>query len=136
MAGNFKGNLAVAFARGRRLKFRNALFEICAAIAAEIGRSAAILVEIIMRERTHPEQGFRACVGIMRLAKGYSRERFEVACAHALAIGARSYRSVLSILKTNADQARLRHDDRNRPADAADGPAIAHDNIRGPDYFH
>jgi transposase len=89
-----------------------------------------------MRERTHPEQGFRACVGIMRLAKGYSRERFEAACAHALAIGARSYRSVESILKTNADQSRLRHDDRNRPASAADGPAIAHDNIRGPDYFH
>ncbi len=104
--------------------------------AAEIGRSTAILVEIIMRERTHPEQGFRVCVGIMRLAKGYSRERFEAACAHALAIGARSYRSVESILKTNADQSRLRHDDRNRPADAADGPAIAHDNIRGPDYFH
>ena len=52
--------------------------------AAEIGRNTAILVEIIMRERTHPEQGFRACVGIMRLAKGYSRERFEAACASAL----------------------------------------------------
>ncbi len=103
--------------------------------AAEIGRSTAILIEIIMRERTHPEQGFRACVGIMRLAKGYSRERFEAACAHALTIGARNYRSVVSILKTNADLARLRHDDRNRPASAADGPAIAHDNIRGPTYF-
>jgi transposase len=103
--------------------------------AAEIGRSAAILIEIIMRERTHPEQGFRACIGIMRLAKGYSRERFEAACAHALAIGARSYRSVESILKTNADQSRLRHDDRDCAADAAGG-AIAHDNIRGPSYFH
>jgi transposase len=104
--------------------------------AAEIGRNTAILVEIIMRERAHPEQGFRACVGIMRLAKGYSRERFEAACAHALAIGARNYRSVVSILKTNADLARNRHDDRNRPATAADGPAIAHHNIRGPTYFH
>lgn len=103
--------------------------------AAEIGRNTAILVEIIMRERAHPEQGFRACVGIMRLAKGYSRERFEAACAHALAIGARNYRSVVSILKTNADLVRLRHDDRNRPADAVEGP-IAHDNIRGPTYFH
>ena len=104
--------------------------------AAEIGPSTAALIEIIMREKRHPEQGFRASIGIIRLAKGYARERFEAACAHALAIGARSYRSVFSILKTNADQSRLRHDDRNRPANAADGPAIAHDNIRGPTYFH
>ncbi|MDX2258790.1 MAG: IS21 family transposase [Hyphomicrobiaceae bacterium] len=104
--------------------------------AAEIGPSTSALIEIIIAERRHPEQGFRASIGIIRLAKGYSRERFEAACAHALAIGARSYRSVLSILKTNADLSRLRHDDRNRPAHAADGPAIAHDNIRGPTYFH
>jgi transposase len=96
--------------------------------AGEIGRNTAILVEIILRERTHPEQGFRACLGILRLANSYEPQRFEAACAHALTIGARSYRSVLSILKTNRD--------RNRPAPAADGPAIAHDNIRGPTYFH
>jgi transposase len=104
--------------------------------AAEIGRNAAALVEIIIAERRHPEQGFRASIGIIRLAKGYSPERFEAACAHALAIGARSYRSLVSILKTNADRPSLRHDDRNRPGNAADGPAIAHDNIRGPTYFH
>ena len=96
--------------------------------AGEIGRSTAILVEIILRERTHPEQGFRACLGIIRLAKSYSVDRLEAACAHALEIGARSYRSVVSILQT--------HRDRNRPASATDGPAIAHDNIRGPTYFH
>jgi len=72
----------------------------------------------------------------MQLAKGYNRERFEAACARALAIGARNCRSVVSILKTNADLARHRHDDRNRPGTAADGPAIAHDSIRDPTYFH
>lgn len=104
--------------------------------AAEIGPSTSALIEIIMREKRHPEQGFRASIGIIRLAKGYARERFEAACSHALAIGARSYRSVESILRTNADRPSLRHDDRNRPANAADGPVIAHDNIRGPNYFH
>jgi transposase len=103
--------------------------------AAEIGPSTAILIEIILRERSHPEQGFRAGIGILRLAKSFEPARFEIACAHALAIGARSYRSVVSILRTNADLARHRHDDRNRPATAADG-TIAHDNIRGPTYFH
>jgi transposase len=96
--------------------------------AGEIGRNTSALVEIILRERKHPEQGFRACVGILRLAKTYGRERLEAACSRALEIGARSYSSVNSILKNNLD--------RQRPAKPADGPAIAHDNIRGPTYFH
>ena len=96
--------------------------------AGEIGRHASALVEIILQERTHPEQGFRACVGILRLAKSYGRERLEAACSRALEIGARSYSSVNSILKNNLD--------RQQPATSADGPAIVHDNIRGPTYFH
>jgi len=96
--------------------------------AGEIGRNAAALVEIILRERAHPEQGFRACLGILRLAKTFGRERLEAACERALEIGARSYSSVNSILKNNLD--------RRRPDTPADGPAIAHDNIRGPTYFH
>ncbi|MGH7171633.1 MAG: IS21 family transposase [Gemmataceae bacterium] len=96
--------------------------------AGEVGRNASALVEIILRERAHPEQGFRACIGIVRLTKTYGRERLEAACARALEIGARSYSSVNSILKNNLD--------RRRPAMPADGPAIVHDNIRGPTYFH
>ena len=96
--------------------------------AGEIGHHASALVEVILQERTHPEQGFRACVGIVRLAKSYGRERLEAACGRALEIGARSYSSVNSILKNDID--------RRRPVTPADGPAIAHDNIRGPTYFH
>ena len=96
--------------------------------AGEIGRNTAALVEIIMRERPHPEQGFRASVGIIRLAKSYGRERLEAACGRALEIGARSYTSVNSILKSNLDA--------KRPAVATDGPSIMHSNIRGPGYFH
>ena len=96
--------------------------------AAEIGPSTSALVEIILTERRHPEQGFRTCVGIIRHAKGFGPERLEAACHRALDIGARSYTSVTSILKNNLD--------RKRPASATDGPAITHDNIRGPTYFH
>lgn len=96
--------------------------------AAEIGPRTAILVEVIIAERTHPEQGFRSCIGILRFAKSYGAERLEAACARALDIGARSYTSVKSILKNNLD--------RQRPAEATDGPAITHPNIRGPGYFH
>ena len=95
--------------------------------AGEIGPKTSALVEIILRERAHPEQGFRACIGILRHAKSFGGERLEAACDRAIEIGARSYTSVTSILKTNLD--------RNRLAPATDGPAIAHDNIRGPRYF-
>jgi transposase len=94
----------------------------------KIGRNTSALIEVILREKTHPEQGFRACVGILRLTKSHGDERLEAACERALEIGARSYTSVNSILKNNLD--------RRRPETATDGPAISHTNIRGPGYFH
>jgi len=51
------------------------------------------LIEIILRERTHPEQGFRASIGILRHASNFGHERLEAACGRALDIGARSYTS-------------------------------------------
>src|SRR5271170_6207678 len=48
--------------------------------AAEVGPSTTALVENIMRTKPHPEQGFRACLGILRLAKTYGTERLEAAC--------------------------------------------------------
>jgi transposase len=96
--------------------------------AAEIGSNAATLIEVILRERMHPEQGFRAAIGIIRLTKSYDAARVDAACARALAIGARSFTSVNSILKNNLDA--------NRPAPAADGPVMTHANIRGRSYFH
>lgn len=96
--------------------------------AGEIGPATSALVEIIMRERRHPEQGFRASVGIVGLAKTHGSGRLEAACARALEIGTRSYTSVKSILKNNLD--------RKRPEKPTDGPAIVHANIRGAQYFH
>ncbi|KAH2815045.1 hypothetical protein KXV85_004626, partial [Aspergillus fumigatus] len=84
--------------------------------ANEIGPKTSALTEIILRERTHPEQGFRATIGILRHATGFGHERLEAACARALETGASSYTSVISILKTNLD--------RRRPDPATDGPAI------------
>src|SRR3982074_2542667 len=96
--------------------------------AGEIGRNTAALVETIMRERSHPEQGFRAAVGIIRLAKSYGRDRLEAACGVAGELVPRFFTSVTSILKNTLEA--------NGPAPAADGPPIAHPNIRGSRYFH
>jgi transposase len=96
--------------------------------AARIGPNTEAYVEVIMRQRRHPEQGYRACQGVMRLAKTYGQDRLEAACVRAIDINARSYSSLHSILKNGLDRhARTR---------ATDEPAITHPNIRGADYFH
>jgi len=94
--------------------------------ATAIGPDTAALVEIILRSRPHPEQGFRSCIGILRLAKRYDAERLDAACARALALGTRSYSSVAAILK-NAQERRTRE-----PV----LPSLLHENIRGPEYYH
>lgn len=97
--------------------------------AKETGRATAKLVETILTSRPHPQHGFRACLGIMRLGKTYGEVRLEAASRRALAIGACSYKSVESILKNGLDKKPL-------PATTVESPAIEHDNLRGPDYYH
>ncbi len=99
--------------------------------AAAIGPGTAALVEIILRGKPHPEQGFRACLGILRLARTYGDARLEAACQRGLSIGARSYGSIASILRTGLDRAF--HDTADAPAEAA---PLLHANIRGRGYYH
>src|SRR3990170_1991203 len=67
--------------------------------AARIGPQTAALVTAILADRPHPEQGYRSCLGLLRLRRRYGEARLEASCARALAVGARSYRHVDSILK-------------------------------------
>jgi transposase len=97
--------------------------------AAVTGPAAARLVETVLASRPHPEQGFRSCLGIVRLGDRYGTERLEAACKRALAVRAHSYRSVESILRTGLDKTPL-------PAEVAPVPAHPdHDNLRGPGYY-
>ena len=52
----------------------------------------------------HPQQGYRACLGILRMAKEFGNDRLEAACERAIAVGTPSYRSLLSILKHGLDR--------------------------------
>jgi transposase len=97
--------------------------------AATVGPETEAHVAAIMEHRTHPEQGFRAALGIMRLFKQYGAERLEAACIRASQYRIFSYKGVASILKTGADK-----QDTSRSV-AAPSP-IVHDNIRGPGYYH
>ena len=97
--------------------------------AAKIGPSAIALVEAIMKAKPHPEQGFRACLGILRLEKSYGAQRLEAACRRGNDIGATSYGSVASILKHGLDKAYAQDK-------APEGEPIRHANIRGRGYYH
>ncbi len=97
--------------------------------ARKIGPATAALCEQILESRPHPEQGYRACLGIVRLAGSYGAARVEAAAEHAIEIGARTYGSVKSILDNKLD----RRPAPRRPADTA---PIRHSNIRGPRYYH
>jgi transposase len=94
-----------------------------------IGRATGQLVEAILADRPHPEQGYRSCLGILRLERRYGRERLEAACARALLVHARSYRHVESILKNGLDRVVPLVE----PAPAT--ATLVHENIRGPKYY-
>jgi transposase len=98
--------------------------------AAAIGASTAALTAIILESRPHPEQGFRACLGILRLVRTYGRDRVEAACTRGLEIGARSYGSIQSILQNGLD----RQPAPRRPRE--EELPLLHPNIRGSGYYH
>ncbi|HEY6314439.1 MAG TPA: hypothetical protein VIY52_27090 [Streptosporangiaceae bacterium] len=76
-----------------------------------------------------PEQGYRAALGIIRLAGRHGTGRVEAACARALHLRSYSYRSVESILAHSLDRQPLPG---TRPAPA---PHPAHGNVRGARYY-
>ena len=96
--------------------------------AEQTGPATGELVSTILAGRPHPEQGFRSALGILRLGRRYGPERLEAAATRALAIGAHSYRSVESILKTGLDRTPL-------PSTEPATPTRRHDNLRGPTYY-
>ena len=99
--------------------------------AGKTGPHTEKLIAHILEGRAHPQQGFRSCLGIMRLGKHYSPERLEAACARAICIKAHSYRSVESILKKGLDQQDWLFDQAQRIT-----RPINHPNIRGRHYYH
>jgi transposase len=95
--------------------------------AAKIGPDADTLIDVILRSRPHPEQGFRSAIGILGLVKRYGSERVDAACARALLLNARSYKSVAAILKNGTDK---------MAPPTREAPILVHSNIRGRSYYN
>ncbi len=92
------------------------------------GPFTARLVECLLADRPHPEQGYRSAMGVIRLSRKYGLERLEAACTRAVRLKLYRYQNVKSILATGLDRQPL-------PELVPPSNPVKHDNIRGADYY-
>ena len=95
--------------------------------AKKTGDNIGTLVEKIIMTKTHPQQGFRPALGIMRLGKSYGNDRLEKAAELALTYNLTRVKQISEILKKGLDK---NESDQN---DA--GTVINKENIRGSHYY-
>jgi transposase len=100
--------------------------------ARKIGPCTAEVIKRQLENRPHPEHGYRACLGLLNLARRYEGARLESACKRALLIRSTSYTSITSILKTGLDQQPLE----NEQEQALQKDLPLHSNLRGANYYH
>ena len=99
--------------------------------ATNIGEHTRFVVEHQLTARRHPEHGYRACLGLLSLAKTYTPERLERACHRARLAQALTYKNIASMLKKGLDNAPLPQGDTHTQADLP----FHHAHVRGPDYY-
>lgn len=97
--------------------------------AEKTGPATGRVVAGILKSRPHPEQGYRACLGLMRLGKRYGADRLEAACERADHLRAFSYTTVKNILASAQDRIAIERDG------SAQETTRTHDNIRGGTYY-
>ena len=95
--------------------------------AQTIGPHTTQLVQALLTSRKHPQQAYRSCLGLLRLASRYGEERLEAACCRALPAGIHSYKGVKNILDAKLDQV--------EPEEPAPVVPPSHENIRGQTYY-
>ena len=93
--------------------------------AGQIGPQTESLIETILASRRHPEQAYRTCLGILKLANSSSPKFLEAACGLALDCNATSYKAVKRILETKKDVLEA----------SAQPEPVDHENIRGQNYY-
>jgi transposase len=94
---------------------------------SSIGMHTGAVVEHLLRSKPHPEQGYRACLGLLSLSREYGDGRLEAASALAVRLGSPNRRSVKSILESGRDL---------RQTESLDLELPIHGNVRGPGYYH
>ena len=91
------------------------------------GGACAEVIRRILAARPHPEQGYRACLGLLRLDRQHGGVRLEAACARALLLGSATYKTVAAILKRKTESLPL--------TDKIEWASPEHAHLRGPKYY-
>ena len=94
-----------------------------------IGPNTGAVVEHLLRSKPHPEQGYRACLGLLSLSREYGDERLEAASALAVRLRSPTRKSVKSILASGRDRPHAQ-------TEPLDLELPLHGNVRGPGYYH
>lgn len=94
-----------------------------------IGPSTALAMAQILQSKPHPELGYRACWGVLRMAHRYSPERLEAACRRAVNWNICTYRRIKAILEKGLDRQEL------EPTETSKAYDLVHDNVRGAAYY-
>jgi transposase len=91
--------------------------------AAAIGPATAAMLTAQFERRQHPEEAYRRCLGVLRLAQDFDPVRLEQACARALEHQLFAYRAIRDLIL-------------HPPAGDVVAPSPAqHEHLRGPTYF-
>ena len=73
--------------------------------AKDIGNFTERVIEFFLTADKEPEQGYKYCVGLMKLTERYNPSRIEKACERILSVTAQpSLRNIATILKNGQDR--------------------------------
>lgn len=98
--------------------------------AQSIGPEVLTWVEAQLQRKTHPEQAYRVCLGLLNLNRTWPAERLNQAFAIANQASLFKLKNVKAILQSNRDK---------RPASSPVQLSLLpqnHENIRGAHSFH
>jgi hypothetical protein len=94
--------------------------------AATIDKSVKVFIIGLMESKSHPEQAYKACQGVLGYERKVGRERLTNACKRSIEYGNYSYRSIKTILENKLDQEAYTELLTEIPQ---------HENIRGENYY-
>lgn len=99
---------------------------------ASFGPSVARVVELTLGRYVNPEQGYRACLGLMRTAQRHGAVRMNAACERALSVsivGGPRRKYIEAILKRGLEREGV------PVAPTPRTSPLTHENVRGGDYY-
>jgi len=96
--------------------------------AQGIGPCCLDLIQIILKGKSHPEQTYRSCLGVLSLAKKVGKHRLDKACSRAIHYQVYNYAVVKRILDQGLDKEEL--------ISPSQQSIPFHQNIRGKEYYN